>query len=90
MLQLQRQHLRGILDAVADCAQYPLTSSAAVVDADDANDPDALEAREAENVAADRRQELFVLFRNAAKVRHILHVARDMNACNMMQACTYL
>jgi hypothetical protein len=73
LVQVQRQHLRGILEAVADCAQYPETSSAPAVDVDDsAGDPDALEAREAENAAADRRQELFVLFRNAAKARFAL------------------
>lgn len=66
---MHRQHIRGILEAVAECAHYPESSSAEALDgASDAVDPDALEAAEAETAAAERRAELFVLFRNAAKV----------------------
>lgn len=54
---------------MAECAHYPESSSAEALDgASDAVDPDALEAAEAEMAAAERRAELFVLFRNAAKV----------------------
>lgn len=72
--QVHRQHIRGILEAVADNAHYPESSSAeALTDGaagvgSAAADPDALEASEAEAAVAERRAELFVLFRNAAKV----------------------
>ncbi len=67
--QVHRQHIRGILEAVAESAHYPESSSAEALDgAGDAADPEALEAAEAEAAAAERRAELFVLFRNAAKV----------------------
>ena len=51
------------------CAHYPETSSAVALDADGPETPDTLAAREAEAAASDRRQELFVLFRNASKVQ---------------------
>lgn len=59
--------MRGILEAVAGSAYYPETSSAAALDLGDRS-ADALAAAEAEGAAAERRTELFVLFRNAAKV----------------------
>ncbi|CAK0782799.1 hypothetical protein CVIRNUC_005994 [Coccomyxa viridis] len=65
--QESRQHVRGILEAVAGCAKYPDTSSAAALDPSDRS-AQALAAAEAEHAAAERRQELFVLLRNAAKV----------------------
>ncbi len=76
--QVHRQHLRGILEAVAQSAHYPDSSSAPALDLDSGGPgggtvrggttPEALQAREAEAAAAERRQELFVLFRNASKV----------------------
>jgi hypothetical protein len=65
---VHRQHVRGTLEAVAECAQYPDSSSAAVLNEAEASTPEAREALEAETAAAARRLELFVLFRNAAKV----------------------
>jgi len=59
--------VRGILEAVASTAYYPESSSAPALDFSDRS-AQALAAAEAENAAAERRQELFVLFRNGAKV----------------------
>ena len=66
-LQESREHVRGILEAVASSAYYPETSSAPALDLSDRS-AHALAAAEAEHAAAERRQELFVLFRNAAKL----------------------
>ncbi|CAL8470725.1 g10267 [Coccomyxa elongata] len=67
--QVHRQHIRGVLEAVAESAHYPESSAAEVLEGRDAAaDPDALQAAEAEAAAAERRAELFVLFRNASKV----------------------
>ena len=66
---MHRQHIRGVLEAVAESAHYPESSAAEVLEGGDAAaDPDALQAAEAEAAAAERRAELFVLFRNASKV----------------------
>ncbi len=66
-LQESRQHVRGILEAVASSAYYPESSSAPALDLLDRS-AHALAAAEAEHSAAERRQELFVLFRNSAKI----------------------
>lgn len=67
--QVHRQHIRGVLEAVSESAHYPESSEAEVLEGGDAAaDPDALQAAEAEAAAAERRAELFVLFRNASKV----------------------
>ena len=66
-LQESRQHVRGILEAVASSAYYPETSSAPALNLSDRS-AHALAAAEAEQAAAERRQELFVLFRNGAKI----------------------
>ena len=81
---MHRQHLRGVLEAVAQSAHFPDTSSAPALDLDaggtggtpggTTSTPEALQAREAEAAAAERRQELFVLFRNAAKVGRAVEV----------------
>ncbi len=66
---MDRQHIRGVLEAVAESAHYPESSAAEVLEGGEAAaDPDALQAAEAEAAAAERRAELFVLFRNASKV----------------------
>lgn len=67
LLQESRQHVRGILEAVASGAYYPETSSAPTLILPDRS-AHALAAAEAEQAAAERRQELFVLFRNGAKI----------------------
>ena len=59
--------MRGILEAVASSAYYPETSSAPALNLLDRS-AHALAAAEAEQAAAERRQELFVLFRNGAKI----------------------
>ena len=59
--------MRGILKAVAGAAQYPESSAAPALDLSDRS-ARALAAAEAEAAAAERRAELFVLARNAAKV----------------------
>ncbi len=59
--------MRGILEAVASSAYYPESSSAPALDLSDRS-AHALAAAEAEHSAAERRQELFVLFRNSAKI----------------------
>jgi hypothetical protein len=65
-MQVHRQQVRGILKAVAECAHFPDSSATPALDGGaEAATPEALEA---EAAASERRQELFVLFRNAAKV----------------------
>ena len=59
--------MRGILEAVAGAARYPESSAAPALDLSDRS-ARALAAAEAEAAAAERRAELFVLARNAAKV----------------------
>jgi hypothetical protein len=64
--RLQGQHMPAILDALGSCARYPPeTAKYEVLPADPG---EAAGVEEAEALVTERRQELFTLFRNIARV----------------------
>ncbi|KAK9812733.1 hypothetical protein WJX72_002830 [[Myrmecia] bisecta] len=64
--QAPAQHVKGILEAVAFCSQFPPESASFAVLA--ASQADAVAGEEEEAAVLDKRQDLFTLFRNLARV----------------------
>lgn len=83
--QEQAEHLRAIMEAIADRASFP----AADQDASGAPGHSAssrIDEEEEEEAVLERRQELFTLFRNAAKIGPTIACAVVRNRLQQIMA----